>query len=249
MPRAARMKSSSGIYHVIIRGINRQTIFFDNEDNETFIKILKTCKGISGFKLYGYCLMGNHMHLLIKEEKEELEKIFKRIGVRYVYWYNWKYKRTGHLFQDRFISEPVETDAYFLAALRYIHQNPQKAGLCMKLSEYNWSSYAEYLKGSALVDTDFALELISSEKFEAFMNEQSEEKMLEISDDFRLTDSELSKKIEDELMIKAIMIQNKPKKEKIDLIKKILKYEGVSSRQISRVTGLSPNVIWKIAGE
>ncbi len=63
--------------------------------------------------------MGNHVHLLMKEEKEKIERIFRRIGARYVYWYNWKYKRYGHLFQDRFKSEAVEDDTYFVTVLRY----------------------------------------------------------------------------------------------------------------------------------
>ncbi len=76
------------MYHVFLRRINRQTIFHDEEDNEKILPALETCKRKSGFQIYGYCLMGNHLHLLTKEEKEELGKIFKRIGTSYVYWYN-----------------------------------------------------------------------------------------------------------------------------------------------------------------
>ena len=122
MPRSARKKSKTGIYHVMLRGINQQQIFEDNEDSEKFLQILKDCKAISEFKLYAYCLMGNHIHLLIHETEEPIEKFMKRIATRFVYWYNIKYQRVGHLFQDRFKSEPVEDDAYFLTVLRYIHQ-------------------------------------------------------------------------------------------------------------------------------
>ena len=73
--------------------------------------------------------MSNHIHLLLKEGEEDLGTLFKRIGASYVYWYNWKYNRTGHLFQDHFKSEPVEDDTYLLTVLRYIHQNPLKAGI------------------------------------------------------------------------------------------------------------------------
>ena len=94
-----------------------------------FLQILKECKAISECKLLAYCLMGNHFHLLIKIENESLEQVFKRICGRFVYWYNTKYQRVGHLFQDRFKSEPVENDAYLLTVIRYIHQNPVKAGI------------------------------------------------------------------------------------------------------------------------
>ena len=91
--------------------------------------ILKECKEISGFEMYAFCLMTNHVHLLLRETDEPLEVVFKRIGSRYAYWYNNKYQRIGHLFQDRFKSENVEDDAYFLTVLRYIIQNPMKAGM------------------------------------------------------------------------------------------------------------------------
>jgi REP element-mobilizing transposase RayT len=129
LSRTARRKSESGIYHVVLRGINRQTIFADDEDHEKFIQILSECKKISGYSLYGYCLMGNHVHLLIKEETEDLGKIMKRIGVRYVYWFNRKYGRSGHLFQDRFKSEPVDDDGYFMTVLEYITSKPAEIRL------------------------------------------------------------------------------------------------------------------------
>ena len=108
MPRQARKKSANGIYHIILRGINQQQIYEETEDYHKFIGILKDCQVLSGFKLYAYCLMGNHVHMMIKVEGESLEQIIKRIGGRYVYWYNSKYSRVGHLFQDRFKSEPIE---------------------------------------------------------------------------------------------------------------------------------------------
>ena len=113
MPRAARKKSNSGIYHIMLRGINRQQIFEDDEDNQRFIETLSKYKEECGYSIYAYCLMGNHLHILLKENQQDLTLIFKKIAGSYVYWYNWKYQRSGHLFQDRFKSEPVEDDNYF----------------------------------------------------------------------------------------------------------------------------------------
>ena len=250
MPRIAREKSGTGVYHVIIRGINRQSIFIDDEDNEKFLDTLVICKKISGFKIFGYCLMGNHVHLLIKEEKEKVGQIFRRIGARYVYWYNWKYRRSGHLFQDRFKSEAVEDDKYFITVLRYIHQNPRKAGLCKKLEDYQWSSYCDYTGGRGITDISFALDLIGLDSFKSFMNETNNDKVLEMEDEKkRLTDQELSERIVKEFNIKAIMIQSEPKDRIKGLLEKILEIEGVSARQLSRVTGISANIIWKIASK
>jgi len=160
MPRQARKKSESGIYHVMFRAVNQQQIFEDGEDFERFIQILTDCKAISGYKLFAYCLMGNHIHLLIQEGKELIEQVMKRIATRFVYWYNIKYQRAGHLFQDRFKSEPVEDDAYFATVVRYIHQNPVKAGLCKKISDYPFSSYKAFFDDSDLIDREFVFEII-----------------------------------------------------------------------------------------
>ena len=160
MPRRAREKSSSGIYHVVLRGINKQRIFEDDEDNQKYLETIKTYKENSGYEIYAYCLMSNHIHLLMKEGKEDLGVAFRRIGASYVYWYNWKYSRRGHLFQDRYKSEAVETDNYFLAAMRYIHQNPMKAGMVKEIQAYPWSSYGEYIKKPEICDTQFALVLV-----------------------------------------------------------------------------------------
>ena len=132
MSRRARQRSGTDIYHVILRGINRQQIFYDEEDYDYFIRLLNRFQKVSQYEVYAYCLMGNHIHLLIKVHQESLGTIFQRIGASFVYWYNLKYQRVGHLFQDRFKSEPVENERYFLTVMRYIFRNPVKAGIPVK---------------------------------------------------------------------------------------------------------------------
>ena len=198
MPRQARRKSSSGIYHIMLRGINQQQIFEDSEDFNKFLQVLKDSKAISEFKIFAYCLMGNHIHLLIQEQKEPIEQIMKRLATRFVYWYNIKYQRVGHLFQDRFKSEPVENDSYFLTVLRYIHQNPIKAGLCKKLENYEYSSYNEFLQTSDFIDSDFVFDMIDKEQFISFNNENSFDKCLDVDPKpvIKVTDEQAQKIIE-----------------------------------------------------
>jgi putative transposase len=246
MPRHARQLSSTGIYHIMLRGINQQQILEDREDNEKFIETLKDCKLISGYKLYAYCLMGNHLHLIIRVGKEPLDQIFKRICGRYVYWYNAKYRRVGHLFQDRFKSEPIEDEGYFLSVLRYIHQNPVKAGIVKKIGEYPYSSYSCYMepRSNSLVDVDFALDMMSREQFNEFHSEVSGDNYLDISQrPIRLTDEqakEIIRKISkcknaSEFQLLEIKVRN-------SCIKK-LRNEGLSIRQISRLTGISKGIV------
>ena len=246
MPRRARRKSESGIYHIMLRGINRQVIFEDEEDNLKFLETLKNYKAISGYKLFAYCLMSNHIHLLLRVEKEDLDLIIKRIAGSYVYWYNWKYKRKGHLFQDRFKSEPVEDDAYFLTVIRYIHQNPIKAGLSKTIDDYKFSSYNEYISNSNLVDTDFCLGIIDKEQFIDFNMEETQDVCLEIEDnDFRLTDDEAREIIRKISKCRTAAEFQNLSIEKRDKYLKNLRNNGLSIRQISRLTGIGFNIVRK----
>ena len=153
MTRKSREKSATGVYHVMMRGTNKQDIFEVTEDYLRFISILRSmvypvddsrrplpprCN------IYAYCLMTNHVHLLIRESAEALASVIHRIATAYAHYYNNKYFRCGHLFQDRFKSEPVNDQGYFFTLLRYIHQNPMAAGLSKGIDDYEWSSWKEY---------------------------------------------------------------------------------------------------------
>lgn len=252
MPRAAREKSSTGIYHVMFRGVNHQIIFEDDEDYIKYLDTLKTYQEKSGYIIYAYCLMSNHIHLLMKEKTEELGLAFKRIGASYVYWYNWKYGRRGHLFQDRYKSEVVENDSYFLTVLRYIHQNPLKAGIVKNISDYRWSSYKEYLGEPEICDIDFASNMFSTDRMKAiqllkgFNLAKNHDRCLEYDQNVRLNDAEAI------AFIKSICLIQNPtevqclEKGKRNEVIKACKEKGLSLRQIERLTGVSFGVIRRI---
>lgn len=247
MPRQARKKSESQIYHVMLRGINQQQIFEEDEDYWKFLKIVDECKAISGFQIYAYCMMGNHVHLLIREKNEILEQIIKRIGVRYVHWYNTKYQRVGHLFQDRFKSEPVDSNEYFLTVLRYIHQNPIKAKICKKLDEYLYSSYYEYLNQSWLVDSDYVYNLMEKDNFVAFHDTLNSDVCLEIEATHKIayTDEQAKEIIEKVSKCKSVSEFQVLNRERRNRYLATLRKKGLSIRQISRLTGISFNIVKK----
>lgn len=141
MSRQARQRSITGIYHVIQRGVGRMLIFLEDDDRRMFINLLRQQVG-EHFKVYAYCLLDNHIHLIVKSD--QLSVSIHRIFTVYAMWFNHKYERTGYLFQDRFKSEAIEDQGYLLRCLRYVLQNPLKAGLCDKISAYKWSSYHAY---------------------------------------------------------------------------------------------------------
>ncbi|MDD2421329.1 MAG: transposase [Heliobacteriaceae bacterium] len=254
MARVAREKSNSGIYHIMLRGINRQDLFHDAEDNRRFMETLNNYKNTCGYKIYGFCLMSNHIHLLIKEGEETISQAIKRIGVSYAYRYNVKYERCGHLFQGRFKSEKVDDDDYLLTVLRYIHQNPVKAGMVGQAAQYNWSSYSEYVnQKSILTDIDFVLRILNPNPikavkiFKEFMTAENEDKCLDVQDTIkkRLSDEDAINLIKELSNTNNVLVLQQMDKNERDGIIRKLKKTGFSIRQLVRITGLGRRIIEK----
>ena len=244
MARTVREKCESNIYHVMLRGINRQRIFQENEDYQRFTDMLVQCRDLSKFQLYAWCLMGNHVHLLLRADEEPLEQVMKRIGTRYAVWYNKKYSRTGHLFQDRFRSEPVTDNAYFLTVLRYIHNNPVKAGISMNAESYPWSSAADYAAGEGMTDIAFAEELAGREALLEYLRETTDEICMDETPpkaNDRVAQNIIREIVGDGDMTCCVRkIADHPER-----YIRLLRNAGLSIRQISRLTGLSIGIVRK----
>ncbi|OGO83544.1 MAG: hypothetical protein A2Y18_05420 [Clostridiales bacterium GWD2_32_19] len=162
MARGERKRSFTGIYHIIISGKYKKNIFLDDQDMNKFVSILEEKIAETDSELYGYCLMENHVHLIIKEGKRGIADVMKRMCISYVCYYNKKYKRVGHLFQGRFKSKPIEDDEYLLTSIMYIHNNPVEAGNVEKIEDYKWSSFTEYTNDkSGMVNVETILKIIS----------------------------------------------------------------------------------------
>jgi len=250
--RKPREKSNSGIYHIILRGINRQSIFEDDEDRQKLIEVLAKSKEMSQCRIFAYCLMDNHVHILLQEIEESISMTIQRFSSSYVIWYNGKHERCGHLFQERFKSEAVETDSYFLTVLRYIHQNPIKAKIVKDVANYKWSSYSEYTGSRQIIDKEYALNMFSDKldeavvRFVKFLREANEDICLEIPGiKVNVSDDDLRQMVRQEFGIDAIKICNEPR-EKQDAILKVMKeVVGTNIRKIARITGVSSTRIWK----
>jgi putative transposase len=245
LPRQARQKSSTGIYHVMLKGIDDRNIFIEEGDRKKFLFQLLQAQERSGFDLLAYCLMDNHVHLLL-EEKEDLGSAMKRITVGYVLWHNNQYGRTGHLFQNRYSSEPVEDDDYLVTVARYIHQNPVKAGIVKKADRYPWSSYSGYLDAyqgrSTPVSTGRIRGYFQSQKqFESFMNEQKEDKCLGYESKGKMTDSELVALMKQDYHVDPVQMVKTD--ESREVIRSLYQRKRTSIRQLARVFGVSKGVI------
>lgn len=249
MPRQARKESITNIYHIMLRGINRQTIFHDNADRSFFLTVLKKYKETSGFRIHAFCLMPNHIHLLMETGEEPLETIFKRVGVSYAGWYNKKYERVGHLFQDRFRSENVETTQYYMTVLRYILQNPTKAGMEDRPGTYRWSSYLAYEKGKgSLTDTEYALEVFGSrENLIGFVQTPNKDVAL----DEEQFDRRLREEYEKEVMVQITGCESASEFQQLEkpvqkaFVTELYQTE-LSTGQISRLTGIPKTTVYRM---
>ena len=127
MSRKKRLFVPSGIYHVIIRGNDRQNIFIDDEDRKLLINRIKKYSDELNIDIYAYCLMNNHVHMLIGEANDKMSRFMLKLNTSYARLFNIKYERTCHLFQGRYLSSPIESDESFRKIIRYILKNPEKA--------------------------------------------------------------------------------------------------------------------------
>jgi putative transposase len=142
MPREKRINLPDLIYHVVNRGNNRGVIFAEESDYLNYLAIFLRYKIKFEFKVFGYCLMSNHIHLLIKASpKETISEIMKAITIAHARQHHKKYHTTGHLFEGRFKSPIVSDDEYLLTVMRYIEQNPVRAGIVSHPGDYAYSSF------------------------------------------------------------------------------------------------------------
>ena len=245
MARQARKKSITGYSHVIVRGVGKQVLFERNEDYGYYLSLLEKYAEETGVIVCTYCLMENHVHLLVHDNGNELSRFMKKIGICYALYYNNKYDRTGHLFQDRYMSESVETQEYLLTVFRYILNNPAKAGIC-PASEYLWSSYRNYDSVESFVDTTMFRQLIGNwEQYAEFIASKNHDHCMEFISHKK--DDDWAKDILHTTLdiVSGTEIQSYDKKHRNEALRK-LKVAGLSCRQIERLTGIGRSIIQRI---
>ena len=253
MSKQHRLFSNSKDYHITIKGIDDRAIFYDKEDRIVFLEKLDVCKKKFEFKIFAYCLMGNHVHLVIEVDNENLSKAIQSLMIRYVRYFNKKYGRKGPLVQNRFNSKNIEDSNYFLTVCRYVHRNPEKAGIG-KTYNYEWSSYNEYVYDAKLIDKDVLLQYFDNniEEFKKYTNktENLEELM-------NLADFELYNTLNDEDLVQIIfrkcdlssvneMIDYFKIKENRKIIKDFKNIYKINVTQLSRVIRVDKRTIARL---
>lgn len=204
LPERRRQKSSTGVYHVIVKGIARENNFGQTREKLYFKKVIKKYLKKYEVKIYSYCIMSNHAHLMIQADLEVLSLFMARILAEYAFYYNYKHNRNGHVFQNRFKSECIETEAYFWNCLRYIHMNPVKAGMAARVSGYRFSSMPEFFSDKeTIIDPEIIISV--REKFgdktcfEKFHGDRKYEVFQDTYDEMEQQRLEIAEKIAKEM--------------------------------------------------
>jgi REP element-mobilizing transposase RayT/DNA-binding transcriptional regulator YiaG len=264
VPRYPRQYSKTGIYHIMLRGNERKDIFIDEEDKGKFIKIVFKKKADEAFKLYAYCIMDNHLHLVIQEQKEAISKVIKKIATSYAYYFNTKYKRVGHLFQGRYKSETIEDEPYLLSVIRYVHNNPQKAEITKK-EKYRWSSYSNYIDilnhHTEIPEIKEVLEIFSSDtkkalkEFIHYSNKYEDMNFLEMKEVIKseIDEENVNQYINGYLQSRNLKKEDLKRREhttqKEDLIQQLTKRSNLSKRKIAILIGVNRETVRRVSRE
>lgn len=172
MSRPLRIEYPGAVYHVLCRGNNRQKIFRDDLDRRRYLeKLLHYCE-LKEVSLLGYCLLSNHIHLLVETPLGNLSKMMQAFQTSYTLYFNRRHGRSGHVFEQRYKALLVDKDNYLLQVSRYIHRNPVEAKLVGRPQDYRWSSYGAYVngKGAGVLRTSPVLEQLGGEQREQIRN-------------------------------------------------------------------------------
>ena len=205
--------------------------------------------------------MSNHSHLIIKEEQDLLPNIMKRINISYASYFNKKYGKIGHVFQDRYRSEPIEDDRYLLTAIRYVHNNPVKAKIVNACKNYPWSSYSYYTGGfdDGLVETDFVLSIFSEnshnrvKKFIDFSSKDNDDCFIDIITEERPTmfgyidaNKYINKYLESQNLEMGDLKRKDVAKKRDEIITYLRRNSDLSIRDIAKLLGLAKSTVGRV---
>ena len=190
MPRKARILVANYPHHIVQRGHNRSAVFVADEDYRFYLDNLKEWKTNLGIKLYAWCLMSNHIHLVVEpgEDVHSISELMKRLAGRQTAYVNKQENRTGSLWEGRFKASPIQRDNYLLACCRYVEMNPVRANMVSGPGMYKWSSYRERvgLSRPTMLDLDPGYlnlagdEVTRIERYKAYLKHGATEKELEL---------------------------------------------------------------------
>jgi REP element-mobilizing transposase RayT len=246
MARRRRLFAPGLLYHVIVRGNQRQNTFLADEDYQAYLRRLGRYRDKYSYSVHAYCLMPNHVHLLIETSEHPLAKFMQGLQQSYTQYFNLKYHKTGHVFQGRYKAIICDKDEYLLELLRYVHLNPVRAGMLKSADGYRYSGHQAYLqsKRTEIIDPQKVLAILGGPKaYRRFisdgLNQGHKEEYYELEDQRFLGADGFGEKV----LQKTEKVQRTAKRRSIEAVSKELGREfGYATEELR-----SPNRSWAIS--
>ena len=243
MARGPRNFINMSFFHIMVQGINKEYIFNRDEDKRQYLEFINKVKGEIDIYIVSYCIMDNHVHILIKEDSiESLSSFMHKVNTLYAMYYNKKYDRVGYVFRDRYKSQVIYSEKQLYTCINYIHNNPIKAGICKLASEYEYSSYNRYIKNMEEIQKNINGLLIKEDIVD------KKENLLEIEEEKEI---EIQKAIEEYIRIHNINYDNlkNDKKNLKEIISMLKNNYDLSLRKISLYIDVGRETVRNIAKE
>lgn len=228
--------------HIMVRGVGKQTLFVSNSDRLLYLGLLHKYRDENEITILAYCLMDNHVHLLIHDPNKHISEFMHYVNGCYASYFNSTYERVGHLFQNRFQSENIFDEQYLLAAFKYILMNPEKAGIC-PAHKYPWSSFDEYSVEGKLTDSTLIEDLLGpGVPLKDIILQDSDVEVLDT--DMPKHDDTWAQKIIQKVtgQSSGFYLQSIAKSKRDPIIHE-LRHRGLTLKQLMRLTGLSYGVL------
>lgn len=249
MSRKPRSQSPSNIYHIMQRGVGLFDVFEDDDDREAYISFLGESSLLYGVEVYAWCLMSNHVHLVVRAPIEAISKMMHQLGSKYARRFNRKHGRVGHLFQGRFASVPVADETQLLTLVRYVHRNPIRHEKGVPISEYPWSSYSQYASGErGMAATELVLGIHgSSESFVAYTAVEGDDGFMDVDCEASISDDRARALANEALGTAGVSVLvtqvGRLVRSRRDEALGIVASLGLKLRQIQRLTGINYNAV------
>lgn len=199
MPRKARKDLETGFFHVMVQGIKKENIFYNNKYKEKYIYLMKFFKEKQKIDIISFCVMENHVHIIIyTEDINELTIFMRKLNTTYAINYNKEEKRVGYVFRNRFESKEIYNQDYLTKCIKYVHMNPVKAGIVRLEKDYKYSSYNDYINKKGIITEEIIQKIFNSKYnyLKDFLKIEYDEKLFKELEKEEITEEKLQEEID-----------------------------------------------------
>lgn len=255
MPREARKRSETDYYHIVMRGNNKSTIFADKPSKVYLMELLNKIEQEEDIDVAAWCIMDNHVHMVIRVGFEDFERIFKRLNVSFAMYHHKRHKSVGHVFQGRVKSLPLESDESLINNIRYVHNNPVSAGMVARVEDYRWSSYNVYLSKDLKPVMIMVKNIIgrNNKAYSKFHKSDDQRHYLEIKEDQEIIRAKNAQKAIEDICRKYGIVDSKEiysdRAIQKEIVVEVIARSGFSGRKTADFLGMSEGMVRRLRGK